>query len=192
MFRGSSCTQTSSSGRWIPGEHRAQLGPGEGVELLQPDDRRAARRPASPPRPAGRSRPCRCRAPAGRPAPGCSRTDGVVEHRLQACPSARSSSRELACGRRSRLLGVMTTSGRWRVRRAWRRSRWKYCAGVVRVGDPDVALGGELEEALQPGARVLRALALVAVRQQQREPRGEPPLGEPRRRGTGRRSPGRR
>jgi hypothetical protein len=34
----------------------------------------------------------------------------------------------------------------------------------------------ELEEALEPRARVLGALALVAVRQQQRQPRGLPPL----------------
>ena len=73
----------------------------------------------------------------------------------------------------------MTISGRCRVRRAWRRSRWKYCAGVVGLADPDVALGRELQEPLEPGARVLRALALVAVRQEQREPGRQPPLGEP-------------
>ena len=47
------------------------------------------------------------------------------------------------------------------------------------VGHPDVALGRALEEALEPRARVLGARALVAVRQQQREPRGLPPLGQP-------------
>jgi hypothetical protein len=35
--------------------------------------------------------------------------------------------------------------------------------GGGRVGDPDVALGGELDEALDAGARVLGAGALVAV-----------------------------
>ena len=38
------------------------------------------------------------------------------------------------------------------------------------VDDADVVLGGELEEALEPRARVLRAVALVAVREQEREP----------------------
>ena len=47
-----------------------------------------------------------------------------------------------------------------------------------RVGDADVALGGELQEALEPGRGVLRARALVAVRQQQRQPRGLAPLGQ--------------
>ena len=41
--------------------------------------------------------------------------------------------------------------------------------GGGRVGDPDVALGGELDEALDAGARVLGPGALVAVRQQQGE-----------------------
>src|SRR5207237_7046463 len=48
--------------------------------------------------------------------------------------------------------------------------------GAVR--DAQVHLGAEREEALDPGARVLGALALVAVRQEQREPRRLPPLGE--------------
>src|SRR5690349_19237995 len=47
------------------------------------------------------------------------------------------------------------------------------------VGDTDVALGAKGEEALEPRARMLGALAFVAVRQQQREPRGLPPFGEP-------------
>ena len=50
--------------------------------------------------------------------------------------------------------------------------------GAVR--DADVALGGRLEEALDASARVLGARALVAVREQQREPRGLAPLGEAR------------
>ena len=37
------------------------------------------------------------------------------------------------------------------------------------VGDADVLLGRELEEPLQLGARVLRPVALVAVREQQRQ-----------------------
>ena len=49
-----------------------------------------------------------------------------------------------------------------------------------RVGDADVALGGELQEALEPRRGVLGARALVAVRQQQRQPRGLAPLGQAR------------
>src|SRR5204863_9688557 len=48
------------------------------------------------------------------------------------------------------------------------------------VRDADVALGAELEEPLHAATRVLRARALVAVWQQQGEPRGLAPLGEAR------------
>src|SRR5256886_8845124 len=48
-------------------------------------------------------------------------------------PLARSSSRELACGSRKRLFGVNSTSGRSSEWRAWRRSKWKYWAGVVQL-----------------------------------------------------------
>ena len=47
------------------------------------------------------------------------------------------------------------------------------------VGHPDVPLGGQLEEPLDPGARVLRTLALVSMRQQQGQPGRQSPLGEP-------------
>ena len=46
------------------------------------------------------------------------------------------------------------------------------------VDDADVLLRTELQEALQPRARMLRAVALVAVREQKREPRGLAPLRE--------------
>ena len=46
------------------------------------------------------------------------------------------------------------------------------------VGHANVALRGELEEALDAAARVLGAAALVPVGKQQREPRGLAPLGE--------------
>ena len=48
------------------------------------------------------------------------------------------------------------------------------------VRDPDVPLRRELEEPLDAGARVLGAVALVAVREQQREPGGLLPLREAR------------
>jgi hypothetical protein len=47
-----------------------------------------------------------------------------------------------------------------------------------RIRHPDIPLGGELEEALQSRARVFRALSLVAMRKEQREPRSQAPLGE--------------
>ena len=46
------------------------------------------------------------------------------------------------------------------------------------VGDPDVLLGGKLEESLDPAARVFGALALMGVRQQEGEPGGDAPLGQ--------------
>src|SRR5438309_10993712 len=45
-----------------------------------------------------------------------------------------------------------------------------------RVGDPDVLLRGELEEALEPRARVLRTIPFVAMREEQREARRLAPL----------------
>ena len=47
------------------------------------------------------------------------------------------------------------------------------------VGHADVPLRAELEEALEPAARVLRPRPLVAVGQEQRQPRVLAPLGEP-------------
>ena len=41
----------------------------------------------------------------------------------------------------------------------------------------DVVFGAELQEALEPGRGMLRPLAFVAVRQEQREPRQPPPFG---------------
>ncbi len=49
--------------------------------------------------------------------------------------------------------------------------------GGGRVGDADVALGAEGEEALDPGAGVLGPGSLVSVRQQQGEAAGLAPLG---------------
>src|SRR5258708_22235805 len=43
-------------------------------------------------------------------------------------------------------------------------------------GDADVAVGAQLQEALEPRTGMLRPLALVAVRQQQRQPRARAPL----------------
>src|SRR5580692_10610420 len=62
-----------------------------------------------------------------------------------------SSTELVACGSRSSDFGVITISGRCLAIRACLRSRWKYWAR-----------------------------ALVSVWQQQRQPRGLPPLGQPR------------
>ena len=86
--------------------------------------------------------------------------------------------RLVACGRRSSDFGVKITSGRCLVIRAWRRSRWKYCAGVVRFATRMLPSAALLQEALDAGAGVLRTRALVAVREQQRQPRGLAPLGQ--------------
>src|SRR3954453_10998995 len=48
------------------------------------------------------------------------------------------------------------------------------------VRHADVALGAQLQEALQAATRVLRARALVAVRQQERQARGLSPFGQTR------------
>src|SRR5579875_858783 len=47
------------------------------------------------------------------------------------------------------------------------------------IGHPDVALGGQLQEPLDPGRGVLGTGPLIAMRQQQRQPRGLAPLGQP-------------
>src|SRR5207237_9261934 len=44
------------------------------------------------------------------------------------------------------------------------------------IGDADVLLRRQLQEALEAGARMLGAVALVAVRKQQRQPRRLAPL----------------
>ena len=77
---------------------------------------------------------------------------------------------ERVCFMRRPCFGVNTTSGLWRSLCTWRRSRWKYCAAVVALHDLHVVLGAQREEALDARRRVLGALALVAVRQQQHEP----------------------
>ena len=50
---------------------------------------------------------------------------------MRKLPSLSSAGRDAAAGRRSSDFGVITISGRRSAWRAWRRSRWKYCAGVV-------------------------------------------------------------
>jgi hypothetical protein len=90
-------------------------------------------------------------------------------------PEVKSSAGDIAGLARSSPLGVSTTSGLTTSRCICRRSRWKYCAAVVGCVTWMLS-GGEHEEALDPGRGVLRALPLVAVREQQDQPGGLPPL----------------
>ena len=79
-------------------------------------------------------------------------------------------------------MGVITISGRASRPSAGRLAaqQVEVLGGGGAVGDADVVLGGQLQEALQPGAGVVRALALPAVRQQQHQARDLAPLGLPR------------
>ena len=90
--------------------------------------------------------------------------------------SHRCSIRDVACGRRSSDFGVMITSGRCLATRAWRRSRWKYCAGVVRFATRMLPSAASCRKrSMRPGG-VLGPRALVAVREQQRQARRLAPL----------------
>ena len=72
----------------------------------------------------------------------------------------------------------MTTSGRASRMACLASQEVEVLGRGGRVDDADVALGAERQEALEPRRRVLRARSLVAVRQQQGQARGLPPLGE--------------
>ena len=86
--------------------------------------------------------------------------------------------RLVACGRRSSDFGVMMTSGRCLAIARLAAQQVEVLRRRREVRDADVALGGELQEALQARRGVLGARALVAVRQQQRQARGLAPLGQ--------------
>ena len=89
--------------------------------------------------------------------------------------------------RRHRLLEPQQALGRHDDERPARTARGLAAQQVVElrrrrdVGDAEVVVGRELQEALEPRRGVLRPVALVAVRQEQREPRGHAPLGAARR-----------
>ena len=70
----------------------------------------------------------------------------------------------------------MITSGRCLATRAWRRSRWKYCAGVVRFATRMLPSAASCRKRSRRAGGVLRARALVAVREQQRQARRLAPL----------------
>ena len=70
----------------------------------------------------------------------------------------------------------MTTSGLRYGRSTWRRSAWKYCAGVVKLQTCQLSLTDSVEEAIETRVRVLGPLPLHAVRQQQDEAAHAVPL----------------
>ena len=70
---------------------------------------------------------------------------------------------------------MKTTSG-LRAVVIWRRRIWKYWAGVEQFAIADIVLGAEQQEALHAGARMLRTLAFITVRQQHDQPAGLAPL----------------
>ena len=173
MFCGSSCAQTTSSSRgYVPSSLRDGLDR-ERVELLEPGDRDACARLAEPRARRCRSRPCRSRARAARTRLVIGAGSSITGWNR---PPASSSSVEDACFSRSSPFGVITTSGRAAASSACRRSRWKYCAAVVQFATRMFSCARELEEPLEPRARVLGPVALVAVRQEQGQTRRLPPL----------------
>ena len=97
---------------------------------------------------------------------------------LRNAPLASSDGRDAAAGRRSSDFG--------RHHDQWARIGMACLAAKEvevlrrrrRVDDTDVALRAEGQEPLEPRGRMLRARALVAMRQEQRQPRGLPPLRE--------------
>ena len=92
-------------------------------------------------------------------------------------PLASSSSVELAAFSRSRLLGVKMTSGRCLSVSACLRSRWKYWAAVEQLATRMLSSAASCRKRSMRPRAVLGTVALVAVRQQDRQPRGLAPLG---------------
>ena len=147
----------------------------ERVELLEPGDRDLVGVLRPPRGRRCRSRSCRCRARAGG-SRALSGTSGV-EHRPEGA------GREILEGRRG-LLEPQQALRRHHDERPRDRierlpaEQVEVLGGGGAVRDPHVLLRGELQEPLEPGARVLGPVALVAVRQQERQPRGLLPLRE--------------
>ena len=163
-----------------------RVGRDQGSRPRRPGTGRAAR--AGRRRPPWRARAARARRGRSRPSPSRGRAVGSARGRLTAdrrAPAgshprrARRASRTACFSRRSPF-GVITHE---RARRGVERLAAQQMEVLGRgraVGDADVLLGRELEEALELGARVLRPVALVAVRQEEGQPRGLLPLREAR------------
>ena len=180
MFWGSSWVQTISlerSGSWRSAERSAPWRTGTAARRGR-SATEVALALASRARPC-RSRSCRCTAPAAPPAPCGPGPWGSSSTNWKA-PPVRSES----LGRR----GAEAKQALWREdHERPRLGDPRLTAEQVEVlgrgggvGEPDVALGGEGDEALDPGARALGAGALVAVGQEKGQAGGLSPLGLPR------------
>ena len=89
---------------------------------------------------------------------------------------ASSSSDDTASLWRSSDFGVITISGLRTARSICRRSMWNICAGVVGTHTCMLSQRAQLQEALEARGGMLRALAFVAVRQEQRQAAQAVPL----------------
>ena len=83
---------------------------------------------------------------------------------------------DIASGWRSMLLGVKTMSGLRQERQRLTAQQMEILRGGGGLADLNIVVRGELEVALDAGAGVLRALAFVAVGQQQGEAAEQAPL----------------
>ena len=123
------------------------------IELLHPHDRhvrRAAVRCAPFP---ARSRSCRCTAARLRRSVD---RDSDRESPAGSGRGVKSSSGETPAGCRSRLLGVITTSGLRQGRTTCRRRQWKILRRRGGHDDLNVVVGRQSQEPLQPGATSAR------------------------------------
>ena len=96
-------------------------------------------------------------------------------------PVVKSWSVDTAFGCRSRLFGVKTISGLRMPRRSrppyiWRRSRWKYCAGVVQLHTCMLFSAQSVRKRSMRALECSGPLPFVAVRQQHHQPARLSPL----------------
>ena len=147
----------------------------------------AAPRPARSPRPrspspralrAACSRPCRCRAARGGSSPGCGPPAPNAGSSITSrnSPLVSSSACRHALGVPQQALRRHHHEGLAEVAADLAAQRVEVLRGRRQVRDLQVVLGAELQEALEPRARVLGALALVAVRQEHDQTRRAAPL----------------
>ena len=151
---------------------------GPRVELLDPHDRPPHRRgrPASPVLRRRRRRPCRSRTrPAGRPRPLSAPMVGSSSTSSKE-PRVKASTGEWLKRARSSALGVNTISGLRTSRAIWRRSRWKYWAEVVGLAAWMLSSAASVRKRSMRAEECSGPLALVAVGQEQGQPRGLAPL----------------
>ena len=157
MFCDSSCTQTHSSRLAIAAQHLLQQLLRERIELLDADDGHVVRLRLACAARAGRNRPCRCTAARGaRGSASAAASSSTSWNR----PVISSSTGETAALCRSRLLGVISDQRLAEVALHLPPQHVEVLRRRRRIAHLDVVLGAQLQEALQPGAGVLRPLAL--------------------------------